>query len=266
MNISPDKKLFHYTSLETFMKYILPTKLLKLSKIKDSRDPYEYHAFKVFLMEDDMQNDKSFNEFLEAVKNLKLNSQYLCLCMPDCKTIDFESYTRWGYERPKLWESYGDNHRGICIALQRDKLLVEFRNNKMNLQSGKLAHKEILYKDIVYSSSILKSNSLIDYHYAHKRFNQSQFLKNFKDALFFQKDYDYQDENEYRLVYITNKQQEDIKLDISDAVTELYFGDKVDIGFIEFYKDLFIQAFPNTELFQVQWFNGTAQRRYIRPD
>lgn len=71
MNIGIDNTLFHYTSLDTFMNHILPSKQLKLGKIIDSRDPYEYRAFKARLFEDDkLHEDIGFLDFLKAARNL----------------------------------------------------------------------------------------------------------------------------------------------------------------------------------------------------
>lgn len=243
------------------MKYILPRKQLKLGRIMDSRDPYEYQAFKIRLLEDNdlLQNDNGFVEFIIAAKDLKLNSQYLCFCIPKSEHIGNEYYTRWGYDRPKLWESYGDKHQGICIALNREKIISEF-NAKMNgLQNGQLAHDRIVYKDIVCRSQEIKPKTLSSYYRDIRHFNQADFLEEFKQSFFFQKDHDYQDENEYRLVYITSQHQEDLSIDISHSVTALYLGDKVERSFIEYYKKLFKKEFPETEIKQVHWFNGTVE-------
>lgn len=267
MNEGNDNTIYHYTNLNTFMKYILPAKQLKLGKIMDSRDPYEYRAFKVRLTEDDsLQKDIYYIDFLNAVRNLKLNSQYLCFCMPSCKHIGDYYYTRWGYDRPKMWESYGDKHRGVCIAVNRNQLLSEFDNKKSTIGLGQLEHGRIVYKDIVCRSDDLKPITLRSYYREARQFNQTDLLEVFKQAFFFQKDYDYQDENEYRLVYITSEQQKDLNIDISNFVIALYFGDKVESSFIEFYKKLIKKEFPNIELHQVQWFNGTAELRNICTD
>lgn len=264
MNIGIDNTLFHYTSLDTFMNHILPSKQLKLGKIIDSRDPYEYRAFKARLFEDDkLHEDIGFLDFLKAARNLKLNSQYLCLCMPNCKHIGDYYYMRWGYDRPKVWESYGDKHQGVCVAMNKDKLLSVFEGKRFCTRCGQLSHGEIVYKDIVCRSDALKHRSLKSYFREVGHFSQAAFLEEFKQEFFFQKDYDYQDENEYRLTYITSKVQEDMKIDISKSVNALYFGDKVESSFIEFYKELIKKEFPSIKLYQVQWFNGTAELRNI---
>lgn len=54
-----------------------------------------------------------------------------------------------------------------------------------------------------------------------------------------------------------------MKIDISKSVNALYFGDKVESSFIEFYKELIKKEFPSIKLYQVQWFNGTAELRNI---
>lgn len=268
INNQVDNTLFHYTSLSTFMLHILPKKELKLSKIKDSRDPYEYQAFNVRPKVDEtLQKDMKFEDFLNEAKTLKLNSQYLCLCMPDCKN-DKDNHARMGYDRPKVWESYGDDHRGVCIALNKDKLLSEFKLKKPRILRGQSKYGEIVYKDIVRMLDDPKSKSLENYYLEHNSFDKIDFLRVFEKAFFFQKDFDYKDENEYRLVYIptgnyNEMEKKDLKLDISNIITALYFGDRVEKEFIEFYKKIVEKEFPTSKLYQVQWFNGAVELRHV---
>lgn len=263
MNTSKDNILFHYTSLDTFMKYILPTRRLKLGRIKDSRDPYEYQSFKIDIREketnDLLKNDsEKYVNFLNAAKDLKLNTQYLCFCMPQTKTIENESFTRWGYARPKLWELYGDKHQGVCIGFNRNKLLSRFNENDQEILNGQMAHGRIVYKDRIGSSQESKPSKLDTYYRKVRHFDENDFLAEFKQLYFFEKDCDYQDENEYRLVYITSQQQENLKIGISDCVETLYFGDKVERSFIKYYKNIFERGFPGIQLNKVYWFNGAV--------
>ena len=115
-----------------------------------------------------------------------------------------------------------------------------------------------MYKDIVCRSDELKPKTLANYYRDVRHFDQIEFLEEFKHPFFFQKDRDYQDENEYRFVYITSKIQDDLRVDIATSVTALYFGDKVDVDFIKYYKKLITKEFPNIHIYQVRWFNGTV--------
>lgn len=253
-----DNTLFHYTSLDTFMKYILPTKKLKLGRIMNSRDPNEYHSFGIYFMNGEpLQNDISFENFLNAARALKLNSQYLCFCLPEIKQIGSNYYMRRGYDKPKLWELYGDNHRGVCIKLNKARVISEFTAKMAGLQNGQIAYDKITYKDIVHKSQAIEPQTLKSYYLDVGHFDEADFIEVFKQSFFFQKDYDYQDENEFRLAYITSLQQEDLRIDISNAVTALYFGDKVEIGFIEYYKKQLMKEFPELKITHIHWFNGT---------
>ena len=257
--LNTENTLYHYTSLNIFMRYILPARQLKLGKIMDSRDPYEYQAFKTRLMIDDqLQNDIGFLEYINAARDLKLNSQYLCFTMPESEQKGDYYYTRWGYDKPKLWEMYGDNHQGVCISLDKAKFINVFNNTVNDIENSQIAHAKIVYKDIVCRSDELKKRTLADFYREVRCFNKTEFLEEFKEPFFFQKDHDYQDENEYRFIYITDQKQEDLRIDISNVVTALFFGDKVDVEIIEYYKKLFKKEFPGIQLEQVRWFNGTA--------
>ena len=254
------ERVYHFTSLETFMNYILPTKQLKLSKIKSSRDPYEYEPLRFRCFSDDpLGNDKNFTKFLKTVAELKLNSQYLCFTAPENhKTENGNYFNRWGYDRPQLWEHYGNKHHGVCISLDTKKVINSFMQKENCSKKGEFTHNNVHYKDIVSRSDSLKEMSLKEYYTEFKVFRRDNFLKTFEQPLFFQKDKGYENEAEYRLLFITNIEQEDVKFSIKDAVHGIYFGSLVEEKFVEFYRPVIMKTFSRIEYEKIKWFNGSV--------
>jgi hypothetical protein len=250
------------------MNNILPSKQIKLSKIKNSRDPYEYKAFRYLGTEHDpLVGNAKFKDFMKSAQDLKLNSQYLCFTIPE-KSIGHNIFyfTRWGYDRPKLWELYGDRHRGVCIGFDREKIISSFVKNRHVNVKGSISCKEVIYKDIVSRSDQLKNITLPDYYRKYRKFDLDLFLRDFEEPFFFQKDVDYKDENEYRFLLITDKEQVDEKFSIGDSILDIYYGDLVDTDYINYYYKIIRSEFPHVGLHKVNWFNGTAILKNFHDD
>lgn len=261
MNIQKlDNSLFHYTSLETFLEYILPSKQLKLSKFSKSRDPYEYQTFSYFGVEGDtLLENESFIRYLISVNDLKFNSQYLCFTLSKSKQLtDGEILERHGYDRPKLWESYANNHRGVCLAFNKESVISSFEKECPKSALCKIVHKEIQYRDLLNRSDKDGVQPILDFFNHYKGLDIEIFLNMYLEILFFRKDYDYDDENEYRLCQIAENKLNDYRFSISNSLEAIIFGQKVEKEIIEYYYNLLKQEFPGLDIYQASWFNGTS--------
>ncbi|MBO6047911.1 MAG: hypothetical protein J6P61_09245, partial [Erysipelotrichaceae bacterium] len=83
--------LYHYTSIETLLLYILPEKRLRFSSIKTTNDPEESYDQNVF--HGDMSLDQ-LNEFSHILKN---QARIVSLTQDG----DYK-----GYEKPRMWAQY----------------------------------------------------------------------------------------------------------------------------------------------------------------
>lgn len=256
-----DNSLFHYTSLEKFLEYIFPSKQLKLSKFSMSRDPYEYQTFSYLGVDGDtLLENESFIRYLISVNDLKFNSQYLCFTLSKSQQLtDGKILKRHGYDRPKLWESYANQHRGVCLSFNKETLISSFEKEYPKSALSKIVHREVQYRDLLNRSDEDGVQPILDFFDHYKGFELEKFIDECLEILFFQKDYDYDDENEYRLCLVSNDGTlNDYRFRISNSLEAIIFGQKVEEEIIEYYYSLLKHEFPSIEIYQASWFNGTS--------
>jgi hypothetical protein len=168
---APGECLYHYTSMETLLRYILPKGTIKLSPYASVRDPLEVKKHieigppspleiraRVKATDiagwvhdwdpgrDDPNMDpRGLIEFrigqvqkslariaaeLAAYVPIVWQTTYakhvkmLCLTQDAPFAREEERPYSFGYARPRMWEQYGDNHRGVCLCFGRDELLA----------------------------------------------------------------------------------------------------------------------------------------------
>lgn len=105
-------KLYHYTSLETFLEFILPQKKLKFSELGKSRDPYEslpHNYARIPFWEDDC-SDEELKQITTRVTELNQYWKYSRFV----SFVSNEGSTEHkGSERPRMWDQYGERHNGV---------------------------------------------------------------------------------------------------------------------------------------------------------
>lgn len=179
------KRLYHFTSFDTFVKIWLTQKLR-------------------------FSPTKNVNDILEARTSVALRNpqqQPLMYAFFDCKakykqislTMDYDSYM-YGCMAPMMWGYYADKRKGVCIQLDFEKL-----NLARPLLFGPVKYVKYL-KHSVYLDPKIKSIQ-----------DLNKFIRKNKQTLFFTKDKSWAGENEYRIL----SENEDF-LDITDAITCIY--------------------------------------------
>lgn len=243
------KSLFHYTSLYTFLVYILPTQELKFSKLMNSRDPYEYkrpiHHNVQFTILRTGKDDRPFYKNMEIL----MNAQRICF-------LKERDSKRFAYAKPRMWEQYGNNHEGVCIKLDENKFLNQIHKALLekSLDLNKLKAEDVEYLDI---ASDFNRDFVKEYAVSIEYPQVVDYCKTHYKMHFFTKDKDYQNEDEFRYVYLDIENiVEDLVISLEDSVTSLYFGEKVPKDTLDFYKDKIHSSFPNAKLSMLSWENG----------
>ncbi len=191
--------IYHYTSIETAIKYILRNEELRLSPRLNSIDPFEKKSFSIGRMSRQMDKDKfeelikkheNYAENLESQIELKVkNAKQLCFCQNNYNDDNFK-IDDFGFLKPRMWDQYGDHYKGVCLAYSKSELL----KNK-NIED----HQKLNYINF----SIFKGNfdtfDLDDIDRSETEIYSRNIHKRI-DETFFQKHTDYRDENEYRFL------------------------------------------------------------------
>jgi hypothetical protein len=221
-----NKRLYHYTQSETLYKLILKNMKIKFSKYQFLNDPRESKTWPfVFYSKESKDYNNFSSKFFEDFSKYILDNSYVFCCSRDNPQanenkldISFQS----GFGHPRMWAQYAQNHTGVCIAFNKEKLHkaisitidqetlfygpVEYLNSASGPQNNAY---HIQYIEDIYKKGISATvNSL---------------LPKYSKEYFFTKHLDWQDEWEYRWICFSNK-FDDLYIPIEDCIEEIIIG------------------------------------------
>ncbi|HPE10614.1 MAG TPA: DUF2971 domain-containing protein [Saprospiraceae bacterium] len=225
--IESEDALFHYTSMQKALEYILPNQILRLSPPSNTDDPQEYNSWLIGLLGWSLPEDilevwsETATKFNQRIKK---NTFLSCFCsnlIQDPGEDSPKPENALGYKKSRMWSQYGDHHRGVCLAFSRQSLiqLVE--------ESG----KQSWCSPVEYKQNGMDPNALIfnGNDLVNKGVEQSidEHLSRHSSSIFFTKDIDYCNESEYRIVICEADANEGyFDLGISDALKGIILGDR----------------------------------------
>lgn len=183
-------KLYHYTKYNTLVKYILPTMKLKLSSLSNTNDPTEGSPKFVYAESDPiLHNMEQDSEQPKAVYFSEYQKyKFISLC-GDKNGIE-------GWRISSMWAHYAQNHRGVCIEIDTDKLILpETLNGDWIDYSGKVPPPFTREQEIT-------------------KYFQDNYI-----SILFTKSAEWEYEQEYRFVSANEEY-----LDITGAITHIYCG------------------------------------------
>jgi hypothetical protein len=185
MPIDFDKYIYHFTTVEKALLYILPSLKLKLSPYLNTNDPKENKTFgfwNIFENCNDFKRDeieKAFKIFLENYCKL------ICFSLDYTISKNNTDFYISGFNHPTMWAHYGDNYRGICIVL--DQNIFQTDNFQKN---------DDLF-DFVNYESVLKFPSINQDEWKKRQDDYfKEFLIENAKEFFFTKYFHWQSENE----------------------------------------------------------------------
>lgn len=178
------RKLYHYTSFNTFVK-IWDTKKLKFGTLTEVNDIFEMNG-RIKVNPQQIPLIFAYRDIRNSYKQMSF-------------TMDYDSYIK-GCMSPLMWGIYGDKRKGVCI---------EFDYKKLNIPND-------WFKDIVNYCPAVNSSIFIPSHIRTIK-NIKEFIKKKSKEMFFTKQESWQGENEFRLISDKNDY-----LDISSAISTVY--------------------------------------------
>jgi hypothetical protein len=182
------KRLYHYTSFNSFVKIWL-TKSLLFSESKNVNDLQEAH--------DSISTQNWFQiPLIYACNDIKSEYRQISL------TMDYDSYLQ-GCMSTMMWGHYGDRNHGVCIELDYDKLELP-----KTAKGGPVKYVKYLPKNVLLDPKIASIKDL------------RQFIRKNIKEIFFTKQICWKDENEFRIISDVDK-----SLDIANAITAVYLTD-----------------------------------------
>ncbi len=243
-----DKYLYHYTTMEKLLMYILPHKQLRLSSLSKTNDPHEISSRHFNLIDDlNLSNDgESFDNFIpdqEHFSNaLKNNIIVLCFAQDDMLLCGVSRLGK-GFLKPRMWAQYADNHLGACLFINKAKFIDSFTYNFKNHYSR---HRNIIYDDMV-SEQKYNAYSLKSSEYTKYSINEivSNRINEYADIYYFSKHSDWKEENEYR--FILEYPSADAYINIEDSLEGIALGIHTDGKLIPTIK-LLLNHYSHTPL------------------
>lgn len=203
--------VFHYTKSSTAIDFILYNEELRFSKRQNSIDPVESIIanrstfYNTGSLNDNMIDFEHYNQSDELVEQIsKLEKTFYQICF--CKNTMGSNFASknyitqfhgkeelFGFTKPRMWERYGDNYQGLCLAFSKTKLL---NRNKDNYK--------LIYRDIEYLKYIDLSCKKIDNisgnYLARVGLDKyKEELQKTAESSFFCKHTDYSGEDEFRV-------------------------------------------------------------------
>ena len=214
-----DKYLYHFTTAEKALCYILPSLELKLSSISHTNDPKEnklFGAWDIFEHVPDFQYiklDKPFTEFI--------NNKCKVACFSHDYKIRGRNYS--GYDHPAMWAHYANRYSGVCLVF----------------------YKRILIKDIALLPDTKYNNVSYGPSFSYPRIDSNRFqkegemyLKKYLLAnskkLFFKKHSHWSHEHEARIFHIGDT----TSFSILKSLAGIYIGYDFDTNLIKTLKSL----------------------------
>ncbi|RJP53930.1 MAG: DUF2971 domain-containing protein [Anaerolineaceae bacterium] len=224
----PDE-LCHYTTRETALEKILSTKKIKMSNLGLTNDPKESKSRQEIIIADiDKQiRRKIFLINKRAEKIRKDEWKVFCLTksLPKLKNENreniYRNYFTPGYSRPRMWAQYAENHSGVCLVFNGERLSKTFDSllNKKYI---------IFHGSVCYENYDVVPSKVIDYSNIEKLGLTEAIRKFYYDNFeyyFLSKHSDWRDETEYRwLFYNPTKGKMDEFINIEGALTAVIVG------------------------------------------
>lgn len=205
----PGELLFHYTRAATAFERILPDKKIRLSPYASMRDPLEAQHWPeppaYFVDPDNELQDQLELARLAVVVQAKAAARLVSLTVDaDDYREDTEPFGR-GYARASMWQLYGDDHRGVCLAFDRKQLLSELTDALAD--SSRIIAKPVQYVRAL-SADSLPSERLHDLSSDAFHAAVDDYLEKNEDRLLFTKLLDWSGEQEFRFVAVRHDNEE----------------------------------------------------------
>jgi Protein of unknown function (DUF2971) len=247
--------LFHYTSSATALDLILVDGRLRLGPPVGLNDPFESEPHWANLIQDDPE-DSSPPEMsiFEAISDL-LRDRCRLACLVESGPNEWTSVRGYGdgWMRARMWAQYADNHSGVCLAFDRQRLLSAANEMVSSKRLG-------LYADpIRYQTSGQPPADPIEIPLSRARsdldLTVNELFPSVVHRLYFEKAWDWSTESEYRLL-VHGSTDDAEYVDIRRALTGVFVGPRFPEGRL---NDLTSRCAPlaaEQRMFTVRWRNG----------
>lgn len=223
-----ERYVYHYTKLPVARDYILKNRTLRLGTFANTSDPRESKDWTFNLS---TRNGRDLGEYdFQETSNwfsaaLKSKTRLLCFSLdrPPLTGDHTKDIFSRGLAKPRMWAQYGATHTGICLVLDKAKIVEAV---KATYQNTVHICGPVHYKDQSFIRSLEPHEFMIDVDQL-EALGRSGYvgahLKAHYKSLFFSKLLDWRDELEWRIVVFANT-DEDLFLPIEESLVGVIHG------------------------------------------
>lgn len=204
---TPERWLYHFTTLSTAIEKILPTQAIKMSPLQDVNDPKESRLDGFSAKTKSGIPGEKYREFAASLgEYLRCYVKVFCATEDTMSAEDLKNDLTLGQAcfKPTMWAHYGELHRGVCLVFDRPKLQEAISKR---LASNNIEHRfaSVEYAHNLFDTCYLISVEEIDASQQNARkVGSDRFSTNHRE-LFFLKHLDWQHESEWRAVALGTK-------------------------------------------------------------
>jgi len=204
------KYLYHYTTVDKAVGFILKDKTLMFNSLRNTNDPKESKDWKFdFHIGNGASpsHAESMKLWETVSKEIKSNCKILCFSKdkPGLGDDFFNDIYLRGFAKSRMWAQYGDDHKGVCLIF--DKKKIEALLTAQFSSISDLYATDIKYKNRPLKGDIFKSPYTLHYPLL-KELGVSEYVKRHihthNNELIFEKSLDWRDEEEYRYMMLIN--------------------------------------------------------------
>jgi hypothetical protein len=258
-----DKYVYHYTSADTAIQFILENKNLRLSSFRNTNDPREFKDWDFVLS---TYNGSDLDTFDEKDISSQLSSR-----LKDCTKLLCFSSDKYGLEgnyikdlflrgfcKPRMWAQYANLHKGVCLVFEKNKIIEEAKRQFSNL--GTVVYGCVDYSDnlaLPTFGAVNKKNDCFSVDVdslsmlGMEDFSRQHFY-DYHNQLFFEKMTDWSNESEWRLV-VYSKDNGDKYLQYGSSLVGVFFGESISDEDIARVKKLT----PGLKSHKLEWRNSS---------
>jgi Protein of unknown function (DUF2971) len=219
----PEALLAHYTKAATAFECILPTRELRMGSYRDMQDPAENKDIVpgTAFYGDPPDPEGAWAAAVDGIKRIRDSCRLLCLTHDtEGATDTFGCY----WARPRMWEQYGERHRGACVLFDRARLQGALEAELED--RGAYYMDEVRYTPAGIAESATRS--IMDdriFDPVQRDEAVDDYIENHHHDFFFLKSEDFRTEHEYRAVLMAGD-ADYASVDYRDALVAVVVGER----------------------------------------
>jgi hypothetical protein len=263
-DFNSEKYIAKYTKFDRVLKDILPFNEIRISSANKVNDPYEND--KNWFAEDrTLGNEKEKIQEVEEMFsdiNDKLFSHIKLFCVTGYrqKKRHERDISDHIYCKPRMWATYGDNHKGVCLIFDKNELSENFKIQENLKEFNYICDRKVDYLDFIShinNNIFVTPNELRKFYKGPNKYDSKKLfslIKNYSDNMlelkYSRKHIDWESEDEYRWL-IFSENTEDLDINYGKSLKAIILGINVDPK----YKKI-IENYTSVPLYQITFNDG----------